>query len=259
MNRAGATPVPEKPLPIALTPTEVAALVNAGAIVLDVRGAAAFGTAHVPGSLNIGLNGQFASWSGTLVPPDRGVIIVAEGEDEVREAAVRLARVGVERVLGYLAGGIAAWERAGLSLASLAHVTVTDLHERMAQDPDLQVIDVRRPAEYVSGHLPRAVNLPLDRLSTDHVPLDPIEARRRRLRGWLSLFGGFECAAAAWLSEPPERSGRNGGLDQGRIRDAEGLTCGGPRLWAPGGRPYRSPSLSTVTAPEREGSQPGGA
>lgn len=75
--------------------------------------------------------------------------------------------------MGYLAGGIAAWERAGLSFASLAHVTVTDLHERMAQDPELQVIDVRWPAEYVAGHLPRAVNLPLDRLSADHLPLDP--------------------------------------------------------------------------------------
>jgi rhodanese-related sulfurtransferase len=173
MNRAGATPVPEEPLPSSLTPSEVAAHARAGATVLDVRDAAAFGTAHVPGSLNIGLNGQFAPWSGTLVPPERGVIIVAESENEVREAAVRLARVGVERVVGYLAGGIAAWDRAGLSLASLAHVTVTDLHERMAQDPKLQVIDVRRPAEYASGHLPRAVNLPLDRLSTDHLPLDP--------------------------------------------------------------------------------------
>jgi glyoxylase-like metal-dependent hydrolase (beta-lactamase superfamily II)/rhodanese-related sulfurtransferase len=173
MNRAGAAPVAEETRPAALSPSEVDARGRAGATILDVRSAAAFGTAHVRGALHVGLGGLFASWPGTLVPADRGVILVADGEPDVEEARLRLARVGIERVEGFLAGGIAAWQRAGLPLASLTHITVSDLHERLAQEPALQVLDVRRPAEYAEGHLPRAVNVPLDRLAEgDDVPLD---------------------------------------------------------------------------------------
>jgi len=213
MNRAGAAPVAEEALPAALSPVEVDGRARAGATVLDVRSAAAFGTAHVPGSLHVGLGGQFASWSGTLLPAEGGVVLVADGETEIGEARVRLARVGIERVDGFLAGGIAAWQRAGLSLASLSHITVSDLHERLPREPALQVLDVRRPAEYAAGHLPRAVNVPLDRLAAgEDVPLDtsgPIAVvcaggyrssaagsllQRRGLANLINVVGG----TAAW-------------------------------------------------------------
>ena len=126
--------------------------------------------------------------------PVDGVILVADGEADVGEARLRLARVGVERVEGFLAGGIAAWQRAGLPLAALTHITVSDLQERLAQEPALQVLDVRRPAEYAEGHLPRAVNVPLDRLATgDEVPLD--------LSGPIAVVcaGGYRSSAAGSL------------------------------------------------------------
>jgi glyoxylase-like metal-dependent hydrolase (beta-lactamase superfamily II)/rhodanese-related sulfurtransferase len=213
MNRTGAAAVVEDALPAALSPAEVDARARAGATILDVRSAAAFGTAHVPGSLHVGLGGQFASWSGTLLPADRGVVLVAEGEPEVEEARLRLARVGIEKVEGFLAGGIAAWERAGFPLAALPHVTVADLHERLPHEPALQVLDVRRPAEYAAGHLPRAVNVPLDRLAAEGVPLEssrPIAVvcasgyrssaaasvlQRRGLPHLLNVVGG----TAAWV------------------------------------------------------------
>jgi glyoxylase-like metal-dependent hydrolase (beta-lactamase superfamily II)/rhodanese-related sulfurtransferase len=191
MNRAGAAPVPERALPAALAPGEFAARATAGAPVLDVRSAAAFGTAHVPGSHNIGLNGQFASWAGTLLAPAGGLLLVADGEDEVREAALRLARVGVENVTGFLEGGIAAWDRAGQALASLPQITVTDLHQRLGEDAELQVLDVRRPGEYAAGHLPRAVNLPLDRVPHDRIPLDPGKPAA------VVCAGGYRSSAAA--------------------------------------------------------------
>ena len=194
MNRAGAAPVAEEALPAALSPVEVDGRARAGATVLDVRSAAAFGTAHVPGSLHVGLGGQFASWSGTLLPAEGGVVLVADGETEVGEARVRLARVGIERVDGFLAGGIAAWQRAGLSLTSLSHITVSDLHERLPREPALQVLDVRRPAEYAAGHLPRAVNVPLDRLAAgEDVPLDTL--------GPIAVVcaGGYRSSAAGSL------------------------------------------------------------
>jgi hydroxyacylglutathione hydrolase len=193
MNRAGAAPVAEEALPSALSPAEVDTRRRAGATVLDVRSAAAFGTAHVPGSLHIGLGGQFAPWSGTLVPADRGVVLVADGESDVGEARLRLARVGIERVEGFLAGGIAAWERDGLALASLPHITVSDLHERLAQEPGVYVVDVRRPSEYAAGHLPRAVNVPLDRLAGAGLPLDPAQPIA------VVCAGGYRSSAAASL------------------------------------------------------------
>jgi hydroxyacylglutathione hydrolase len=173
LNRTGARAAPGGLLPPALPPAEVTARADGGATVLDVRSAAAFGTAHVPGALHVGLNGQFAPWAGTLLPPDRPVIIVGDGEDDVREATLRLARVGIERVEGHLAGGIAAWEKAGLALASVDHVTVSDLHDLLRDRPDTQVIDVRRPAEYAAGHVPGAVNVALDGLAAAPLPVDP--------------------------------------------------------------------------------------
>src|SRR5881397_3988635 len=79
------------------------------AVAIDVRPAAAYGNAHVPGSLNLGLAGNFAPWAGALVAVDRPVVIIADDAEEARQAQMRLARVGMEGVQGYLDGGIAAW------------------------------------------------------------------------------------------------------------------------------------------------------
>jgi hydroxyacylglutathione hydrolase len=141
-------------------------------MVLDVRPAAAFGTGHVPGSLNVGLGGQFASWCGQLLDPARQIVLVADDEESVGEAQVRLARVGLEGVVGYLSGGIAAWDRAGLPLERVPQVAVSELQARLAEGDGLQVVDVRRPAEYGSGHVPGAVSIPLDGLDRNLGRLD---------------------------------------------------------------------------------------
>jgi glyoxylase-like metal-dependent hydrolase (beta-lactamase superfamily II)/3-mercaptopyruvate sulfurtransferase SseA len=172
LNRAGAAPLAERPLPRALEPLAVRALADEGAQVLDVRTSAEFGAGHVPGSVNIGLGGQFASWSGTLLEAARPVVIVAGDEARAHEAAMRLARVGLENVAGYLAGGVAAWHRAGLPVAEMPQIPVAELKERLAQGGALQVVDVRRPGEYASGHVPGAASRPLDRLEAEVAGLD---------------------------------------------------------------------------------------
>lgn len=129
--------------------------------ILDVRGAAEFGAAHLPGAINIGLNGQFAIWAGTLLAMDSPIVIVAESEEQAAEAVVRLARVGIESVKGYLAGGVAAWNDAGFELTSVPQITVYELNELITGQPALQIIDVRRPPEYDSGHVPHAQPAPL--------------------------------------------------------------------------------------------------
>jgi rhodanese-related sulfurtransferase len=129
INRTGAPALVEVSRARALAPQDVKALAARGDVILDVRSAAEFGAGHVPGSTNVGLSGQFAIWAGTLISMGTPVVIVAESEEKAGEAVMRLARVGIESVKGYLAGGIAAWHQAGLELASVPQITVTELHE----------------------------------------------------------------------------------------------------------------------------------
>jgi rhodanese-related sulfurtransferase len=164
INRGGARLLAELPRPAALAPAEVNRLAGEGATILDVRTNTEFGTGHITGSLNIGLDGQFASWAGQLIKFDAPIVIVAEGESKVDEAVMRLARVGIENVKGYLAGGIDAWRQAGLDVSVIAQISVKDLSGLLNSQMDLQVIDVRQPGEYNNGHVPSAINAPLGRV-----------------------------------------------------------------------------------------------
>ena len=163
INRSGAEALDHLPTPHAMSPPEVQSMNLHGGVVLDVRSAAEFGAAHVPGSLNIGLGGQFASWAGSLIPITAPIVILANSEDDVAQAQIRLARVGLENVKGYLAGGIPAWQAADLDIAEVAQISVTELKHLLDTKSNLQLIDVRRPAEYESGHAPRAIPAPLAR------------------------------------------------------------------------------------------------
>lgn len=161
INRSGADALSGLPKPQSLSPDEVREIGQHGCVILDVRSAAEFGAAHVPGSLNIGLGGQFASWAGSLIPITAPIVIVANSEEQVEEAQIRLARVGLENMKGFLAGGIEGWRAAGFELAEVPQISVDELKDLIANQKDLQVIDVRRPAEYESGHAPRAITAPL--------------------------------------------------------------------------------------------------
>src|ERR1044071_74138 len=106
INRSGARGLSELQPPQPLTPQQVLELRDAGHILLDVRSAADFGAAHVPGSMNIGLGGQFAMWAGSLIPLSAALVLIADTDAQVDESVVRLARVGIENVKGFLKGGI---------------------------------------------------------------------------------------------------------------------------------------------------------
>jgi rhodanese-related sulfurtransferase len=161
INRSGAEALDHLAKPQAMSPAEVSEASQHGAVVLDVRSAAEFGAGHVPGSLNIGLGGQFASWAGSLIPMTAQIIIVANSDQQIDEAQMRLARVGLERVNGYLAEGVDGWRAAGLEVAQVPQISVAELKDLLGSKPELQLIDVRRPAEYQSGHAPRALPAPL--------------------------------------------------------------------------------------------------
>ncbi len=195
LNRTGALALDERPRPAALAPEEVAQQIEQRAVVLDVRAAAEFGAGHVPGAVNIGLSGQFAIWAGSLLASDAPIVIVAEGAAQVDEAVLRLARVGLEGVRGYLCGGVAAWRANGRALTTVPQITVAELQVLIAVKPDLQVLDVRRPPEYASGHVPQAQNAPLAQLEKQIAALNLDPTRPLAV----ICAGGYRSSAATSL------------------------------------------------------------
>src|ERR1035438_9677290 len=124
---------------------------------------------HVPGSIHIGLGGQFAAWAGAVIGLEQDVILVAEDGKAAEEARMRLARVGMDRGVGVLEDGIAGWAGAGPPLKMTEQITVQDLKGRLGE---LVVVDVRRPAEWDSGHIAGAAPRPLDKLKSGMKDLD---------------------------------------------------------------------------------------
>ncbi|MFY7839886.1 MAG: MBL fold metallo-hydrolase [Lacibacter sp.] len=129
-------------------------------ILLDTRPASIFTTGFVPGSIFIGLEGRFAEWAGALLPFDENIVLVCEvGKEE--ETITRLARVGLEKITGYLAGGFEAWQEAGEEIDLIIDVEADELAMDLPHDDNLVVVDVRKETEFAEGHVKDAVNLPL--------------------------------------------------------------------------------------------------
>jgi glyoxylase-like metal-dependent hydrolase (beta-lactamase superfamily II)/rhodanese-related sulfurtransferase len=216
INRTGATALGELPEFRPLSPQEVRRALDEGVFVLDVRPNADFAAAHIPGSINIALSGQFASWAGTIMGLSAKPVLVADTPEQYEEARMRLARVGIEDARGFLKNGVAAWQQAGLPLAQLPQMTVQELHQRMA-DEALQVLDVRREPEWQAGHIGSAGWFPLDRFKLSVPEVDPSRPlaihcqggyrsmiacsllRRAGIENVTNVTGGFDAWRAASL------------------------------------------------------------
>lgn len=135
--------------------------INDDNIILDTRAETEFVKGFVPGAVNIGLNGRFAEWAGSLLPFDKPIYLVTEPGKE-KETIVRLARVGFEKITGYLDGGFEAWKKAGEKIDMIVEVEPDELLMDKQFDKNLVVIDVRKEKEFAEGHLPDAMNLPLN-------------------------------------------------------------------------------------------------
>ena len=195
LNRQGPGSLGDLPAARPLSAAEVEQMQRAGSIVLDTRPAAQYATGHVPGSLFIGLSGQFASWAGTLLSSDASILLVTEDEERVSEAQTRLARVGLEKVAGYLSGGILAWHESGRPLARTEQIGVDELSRRLASRAVKQLIDVRRPGEWTAGHIGTARHLPLHELEKRTAELD------RSQPATLICASGYRSSIAASLLE----------------------------------------------------------
>lgn len=169
LNREGAPALEELPPLPAIAPSRLRSLISEGANALDTRSAEQFGAGHVPGSVNIPLQGQFATWAAIVLGLDGRPVLIADSAEAIAETRMRLARVGIEKCIGRLPGGVEEWRQAGMPLASLPHMTATELSGRRG---GLQVLDVRRENEWQAGHIDGALWWPLDRFSSELPKLD---------------------------------------------------------------------------------------
>lgn len=161
-----------------------------GAQVLDTRDPAEFAAAHLEGSINIGLIGQYATWAGTVLTRDQPIIVVADPGAET-ESAVRLGRIGFDHVLGFLDGGLRSAEASAARIISTERIGADVAAQRMASPHPPFVIDVRAPAERAAKHIPGSAHIPLTRLTER---LSDIPAGRPLL---VYCAGGYRSSIAA--------------------------------------------------------------
>ncbi len=129
-----------------------------GAIVLDTRKPEVFAEEFIPNSINIGIDGSFAPWVGALIPDINQPILIVADEGREEEVVTRLARVGYDNAIGYLQGGIAAWQNAGKEIDSVENIDAGNL----ANLNGANILDVRKETEYNAEHIEGAQNTPLD-------------------------------------------------------------------------------------------------
>ncbi|GAB4004852.1 MBL fold metallo-hydrolase [Spirosoma migulaei] len=153
----------------ALSPDAFEAAVNeTGALILDVRDAVDFAKRFIPNSINIGLNGQFAPWVGALIPDLVQPIALVTPIGQESETVLRLARVGYDHCIGFLEGGFETWKESGKEVDTVESISADEFDNRWQQNPDMIVVDVRKPGEFASEHVTGAENLALDNLN-DHM------------------------------------------------------------------------------------------
>lgn len=144
-----------------LTPVEFEAIANqAEAIILDVRSEADFVNGHIPNSIFIGIQGNFAPWVGALIRDVKQPLLLIAPEGKEEETITRLSRVGFDGVLGYLKGGFDSWKDAGKELATIESISPNQFAG--AKNDKSIVIDARKPSEFTAEHVEHAINIPLD-------------------------------------------------------------------------------------------------
>lgn len=141
------------------------------AVIIDTRKAIDFAKGFIPNAINIGIDGSFAVWAGTLIPDVKQAILLVTDPGREEEVVTRLARVGYDNTLGYLKGGFQEWENAGKEYDEITSVTVEELAELNTEEK-INILDVRKASEFSSEHIVDAINAPLDYINDSMVLVD---------------------------------------------------------------------------------------
>jgi len=175
----------------ALSANEFELLANeTGALVLDTRDAQTFAKGFIPNSINIGIDGSFAPWVGSLIPGVGHPLLIVTDEGREEEVVTRLARVGFDNTRGYLKGGIKSWLQSGKEIDLIESISAKEFAKRIKEQTHT-IIDVRKPGEFEAEHLTDAINIPLDFLNS-HLAEIPKESEV-----YLHCAGGYRSMIAA--------------------------------------------------------------
>lgn len=204
------------------------ALKDATCIVLDTRPATTFTQGFIPGSVFIGLENRFCRWAGALLAPDSNLLLVCEPGTEA-EVINLLARVGLHKVQGYLAGGFESWRQAGAAMDMIIDVEADELAMDLPFDDNLIVVDVRQEPEFAAGHVKDAVHLPLSEINdpgllaniedTDNLYLHSTTGyrsviaasfmKRQGFHNLRNIMGGWEAIRQQRIETVKEKAGLN--------------------------------------------------
>ncbi|MEL7569855.1 MAG: MBL fold metallo-hydrolase [Eubacteriaceae bacterium] len=171
INRKGPAITANLNKPLALSPHEFYKHAQSGMPVVDTRDQLAFASAHIPGAYGLSIKGNFATFSGWVLPPDKPLLIVADNDKDLAEAVKMLYRVGLDNIFGYLKGGMSEYAQSGLITSRMESISVEELKERMVKD-ELILVDTRLKSEYDTEHIKGSM----------HAPAPDV---RKRYREWI--------------------------------------------------------------------------
>jgi len=174
INRRGPALVRTLPTPKPLPPKHFhEKIAEANVLALDIRGYTAFSGQHVPGAYHIDMGGNFSTFAGWVLPPDKKILLITNDGAEAAEATVLLRRVGVDQVVGYLEGGIFEWAKAGFASDHVPLLSAPELQQRITRGDGLTLVDVRSAGEFGAVHVEGALHIPAPELRSRHQELDP--------------------------------------------------------------------------------------
>ncbi len=174
INRNGPALVSSLPALEELKPAQFEAKMQDPHIqVVDVRSYAAFSAMHIPGAWHLDLSGNFPTFAGWVLPTDKDLLLVSDNYEDAVAANVWARRVGVDRIVGCLYGGMVAWVTSGRKIADVHLISAEDLHDMVTGSSQIMLLDVRSPLEFADNHIEGAVNIPAPDLRTQHGKLDP--------------------------------------------------------------------------------------
>jgi rhodanese-related sulfurtransferase len=139
--------------------------------VVDTRSYLAFGSQHIPGAWSLDYEGNLPTFAGWVLPIDKDLLVVADSFKEAEETNVWLQRVGMDRVVGYLDGGMAGWVTSGYKTNHVTQISAEDLHDMVTGSEKFVLLDVRAPLEFEDGHVEGAINIPVADLRERHTEL----------------------------------------------------------------------------------------
>jgi glyoxylase-like metal-dependent hydrolase (beta-lactamase superfamily II)/rhodanese-related sulfurtransferase len=172
-NRKGPAPISQLPRMKALNAKIFKEMIdNENIAIVDTRSYLAFGSQHIAGSWSLDINGNLPTFAGWVLPINKDLLVVSDSFKEADETKVWLRRVGMDRIVGYLDGGMSGWVTNGYKTNHVTQISAEDLHEMVTGTKKFVLLDVRDPLEYEDAHIEGAINIPVPDLRKRHTELN---------------------------------------------------------------------------------------